>query len=75
MSKLLETNGRKVAKYWLDLNEEEEEEEEGGEDYREVTWNEGGTETNNCTFHHGKGNDNQQLRADLLLRTRIITAH
>jgi hypothetical protein len=53
----LKTNGRKLAKYWLDL-EEEEEEEEGGEEYREVTRKGGGTETDNCTFHRGKGNEN-----------------
>jgi len=62
MSKLLKTNGRKVVKYWLDLDEEEE--EKGSEEYREVTWKEGGTETDNCTFHHGKGNENQQLVAE-----------
>jgi hypothetical protein len=35
-----------------------------GEEYREATWNEGGTETNNCTCHHGKRNENQQLGAE-----------
>jgi hypothetical protein len=50
----LKTNGRKLATYWLDF---EEEEEERGEEYREVTRREGGIETDNCTFHHGKGNE------------------
>jgi hypothetical protein len=58
----LKTNGRKSAKYWLDL----EQKEEGGEEYREVTWSESGTETYNCTFHHGKGNENQQLGAEII---------
>ena len=59
---MLKTNGRKLAKYWLDL----EEEEKGGEEYREVTRKEGGTETDNCTFHHGKWNENQQLGAEFI---------
>lgn len=37
-----------------------------GEEYRQVTWNEGGTETDNCTFHHGKGNEDQQLGAEFI---------
>jgi hypothetical protein len=40
-------------------NTEREAKEEVGEGYRDVTWNEGGTETDNCTFHHRKGNENQ----------------
>jgi len=70
MSKLLKTNERELAKYWLELEDEEEEDEEGGEEYREVTWNECGTEqTDNCTFHHGKGNENQQLAGRIYLCT------
>jgi hypothetical protein len=47
---LLKTNGRKLAKYLLDLRGGGEEGK--GEERREVTWNEGGTEqADNCTFH------------------------
>jgi hypothetical protein len=74
-SKLLKTNGRKLAKYWLDLVEEEEE-EEGGEECREVTWNEGGTEqTDNCTFHQEKGKKISNLRQNVSVHTITITAH
>jgi hypothetical protein len=69
----LKTNGRKLAKYWLDLEDEEEEakeDQEGGGEYREVTWNECGSEqTDNCTFNHGKGNENQQLGGRIYLCT------
>ena len=72
-SKLWKTNRRKLAKYWLDL--EEEEEEEGGEEYREVTWKGGGTETETAPFTMEEGTKNSNLGQNLFVHTRIITAH